>query len=62
MHLSNHQLLESNYLELLLSSDLSWSQHIETTCTKAKKLWACYTTNFTTPPAYKLWQSSIYPL
>jgi len=41
MHLNNHQLENVQwykYLGLLLSSDLSWSHHIETTCTKGKKL------------------------
>jgi len=40
-HLNNHQLENVQcykYMELLLSSDLSLSHHIETTCTKAKKL------------------------
>ena len=48
------------YLGLLLSSDLRWFHHIETTCTKAKKhLGLLYTANFTTPPTHKLWQNSI---
>ena len=41
MYLNNHQLKNVQcykYLGLLLSSDLSWSHHIQSTCTKARKL------------------------
>ena len=41
MYLNNHQLenVQSyKYLALLLSSDISWSHHIQSTCTKARKL------------------------
>ena len=41
MYLNNHQLENVQYykyLGLLLSSDLSWSHHIQSTCTKARKL------------------------
>ncbi len=38
MNLSNHQLEQVQCYGLLLSTDLSWSHHIETTCTKARKL------------------------
>ena len=41
MNLNNHQLEQVQcykYLGLLLSTDLRWSHHIETICTKARKL------------------------
>ena len=41
MTLNNHQLEQVQcykYLGLLLSTDLRWSHHIETICTKARKL------------------------
>ena len=41
MYLNNHQLENVQcykYLGLLLPSDLSWSHHIQSTCTKARKL------------------------
>ncbi len=38
MNLNNHQLVQVQCYGLLLSTDLSWSHHIETTCTKARKL------------------------
>ena len=40
MNLNNHQLEQVQcykYLGLLLSTDLRWSHHIETICTKARK-------------------------
>ena len=41
MHLSTHQLERVQcykYLGLLLSHDLNWSAHIQSTCSKAKKI------------------------
>ena len=53
------------YLGVLLSSDLSWSQHIETICCKARKLlgliYRCYFQHADTPTLLRLYTSLVRP-
>ncbi len=53
------------YLGLLISSDFSWSGHIDNICSKAKRIWDCYidafigtrTSNFTSSSSGHTWST-----
>ena len=68
MNLNNHQLEQVQcykYLGLLLSTDLRWSHHIETICTKARKLlgllYRQFANNTNTQVMVKLYLSLVRP-